>query len=84
MWIPEIKFPSAIRSYPDLTYAVMFRAAVCVRLGEIEEARRMLARIEKSGFGSAIDNIFHLRVVDTLWKDYTDTIHQAMERKPRT
>ena len=61
----------------------MFRAAACGRLGEIEEARRMLARIEKSGFGSAVDNIFRPRVVDSLWKDYTETIRQAMEREPR-
>jgi hypothetical protein len=83
LWISEIKFPSALQSHSDLAYAVMFRAAACVRLGEIEEARRMSARIEKNGFGSANDNIFR-PVVDTLWKDYTDAIRQAMECEPRT
>lgn len=73
----------ALQSHPDLTYARTARAAACVRLNELDEARRELARLDDNGFGWAIDNIFRPRTEGSLWGDYTAAIREAMDRDPR-
>jgi adenylate cyclase len=73
-----------LQSHPDFAYATIFRAAACVRLDELEEARGILARVEKAGFGWVIDRIFFANAEGTLWADFTGAIRQAMDREPRT
>jgi adenylate cyclase len=73
----------ALHMRPNFVYAAMFYAAACVRLGELDEARRILQQVEKSGYGLAVDNIFKPRTEGTVWQKYTDAIREAIDRDPR-
>jgi TolB-like protein len=73
----------ALHMRPNLIAAEMFCVAACVRLGQLDEARRILQRIEKAGYGLAIDNIFKPRTEGTIWRNYTDAIREAMDRDPK-
>ena len=74
----------SLQSHPDFAYAIIFRAAACVRLDELEEARGLLARVEKAGFGWVIDRLILASAEGTLWAEMTDAICQAMDREPET
>ena len=74
----------SLQSHPDFAYTTIFLAAACVRLDELDKARRMLAHVEKAGFGWLIDRIFFAPTEGTLWADFTGAIRQAMDREPKT
>jgi TolB-like protein/Tfp pilus assembly protein PilF len=73
----------ALQINPDYIYPLMMRAACCVRLGRREEARMLLARVERLGSPAAVDNIFRPRTQGTIWTRYTDAIREVMDREPR-
>lgn len=73
----------ALQISPDLIIALLIRAAACVRLGQPDEARALLARVEKLGSSWAVDNLFRPRTDGTLWAQYTDALREVMGREPR-
>lgn len=73
----------ALQTHPSMVPAHLNRAACCVRLGRIGEAKASLARIEKLGSEWAIDSLFLPRTEGTLWGQYTGAIREAMDREPR-
>lgn len=73
----------ALQMSPDLIIALLIRAAACVRLNQRDEARALLARVEKLGPSWAVDNLFRPRTDGTLWARYTDALREVMDRAPR-
>jgi tetratricopeptide (TPR) repeat protein len=72
----------AMELNPGLIHPMMIRAASCVRLNELKEARALVAKVEQLS-PWAVDHIFRPRTAGTVWTNYTEAIRRVMDREPR-
>ncbi|MEJ2122674.1 MAG: adenylate/guanylate cyclase domain-containing protein [Alphaproteobacteria bacterium] len=69
----------ALRLKPDLMFGRLILAAILTREGEVDAARRELARVVQFGSEDAIRNIFRPRTSGTRWRDFTDPIREIYD-----
>jgi len=73
----------ALQTNSEFIYPLLIQAACCVRMGERDVARSLVAKVEKLGSAWAIDNLFRPRTDGTVWPRYTSAIREVMNREPR-